>query len=225
MIEDSKGMKIAVLLFSAALILVAIAAVGTSMEQQKTHFPVNGSVGWVAISWYYPDYDELVSGSDLIVVGTVSDKYALWGTEDGQKPPRYALCDAGIYTYYSFNEFEILKGSAETLCVRTPGGTVDGYTYHVSTVPEFEIGDSVLMFLTENVDMNGTTFHWNHIAPPTVFIETEDGVFVNDYYGEVTIDSETNVLHLSNVPDDVEKENILFNNRLAEGEWTGLYID
>lgn len=160
----------------------------------------------------------------MIVVGTVSDKSVYWGTADGEKPPRYALCDAGIYTYYSFDEFEILKGDAGTLRVRTPGGTVDGYTFHASPIPEFEINDVVLMFLTANIDIDGNTPNWNHIAPPNVFIKTENGTFVNEYYGEIAIDSETNAIQLSNAPSDMEKENILF-SQLAAGEWVGLYID
>ncbi len=186
MTEETKGMKIAVLAFAAALIIVAVAAVGVSAEQQKTCFPVNGSVGDVIIDWYYPDYEELVARSDLIVIATVSDKFAVWGTEDGKKPPRYDLCSTWIYTCYPSDEFEVLKGNVSRLCVRAPGGTVDGYTLNASRVPEFEIGDTVLLFLNTNFDENGNYTVWYHIGMPNVFEASENGTFANDYYGSVT---------------------------------------
>ena len=188
MAEESKGMKITVLLFAAALFIVAVAAVGTSMEQQKTCFPVNGSVGNVVIDWHYPDYEELIERSDLIVVATVSDKFTVWGTEDGKKPPRYELCTAGIYTCHPCDEFEVLKGNISRLCVRTPGGSIDGYTMNVYPVPELEVGDTVLMFLNTNYDENGNYRVWYYIGMPNVFTASEDGTFVNDYYGGVTIE-------------------------------------
>lgn len=186
MTEESKGMKIAVLVFAAALIIVAVAAAGVSAEQQKTCFPVNGSIGDVVIDWYYPDYEELVLRSDLIVVATVSDKFTVWGTEDGEKPPRYALCDYWIYTCYPCDEFEVLKGNVSRLCVRAPGGTADGYTLNADPVPEFEVGDKVLLFLTTNYDESGNYTVWYHVGMSNVFTETEGGIFVNDYYGGIT---------------------------------------
>ncbi|WNY29352.1 hypothetical protein MmiEs2_15790 [Methanimicrococcus stummii] len=136
MTESSKGMKIAAVLFFAVLIVVAVLGVGDSWEHQRgTGLPVNGSIGMMVICYHFPDFEELAD-FDLIAVGTISDKYGSWGTEDGEKPlSKYKLRSAGIYTYYEFENFEILKGNASELIVRTPGGEADGYTFYVTTSP------------------------------------------------------------------------------------------
>lgn len=188
MTENLKIMKIIVLLFSAALIIVAAAGVVASTEQQRTYFPVNGNVGNLQISWHYPDFEDLVLGSDLIVVATVSDKTTVWGTDDGKKPPRYALCDAGIYTCYPSENFEVLKGNVARLCIRVPGGSIDGYTMTANPVPELEVGDTVLLFLKTNYDENGNYIVWYHAGTPNVFTEAENGGFNNDFYGTVNVD-------------------------------------
>lgn len=186
--ETSKFMKIAVLIFSVVLVAVAVIGTVESAESNRLYLPVNGSVGNMSIGWHYPDYGDLVAESDLIIVATVSDKFGIWNTADGKKPPRYALCDYGISTCHPCEEFEVLKGDVARVCLRAPGGTVDGYTMNAAPVPSLEIGDTVLVFLTHNYDENDVYLSWYHIGSPNVFTETENGTFVNEYYGELTVE-------------------------------------
>lgn len=224
---ESKGMKFAVLVFSAVLIIAAAAAITVSAEQQKTVFPINGSVGQVAISWYYPDYEELVLDSNLIAVVSVSDKFSVWGTVDGTKPPRYALCDYWIYTCYSFDRFDVINGEMSDFYVRAPGGTADGYTMTIQPTPEFEIGDTVLLFLNTTYADSYDSYPVYPINPSIVFVQAENGTFVNEYHGEVMIDLETNDVHLIHVHDDSEKENYLLMvaSALESSQWDWLFID
>ncbi|WNY24014.1 hypothetical protein MmiHf6_13390 [Methanimicrococcus hongohii] len=188
MIENSKGIKIVIVVFSILLILTAGVAAFDNIDKNRLHLPVNGSVGMIHISWMTPDFEELVDRSDLIIVGTVSDKYGAWNTEDGSKPPRYALVSTGISTYYEISGLEVLKGSAETVTVRAPGGTTGGYTTTAEPMQELEVGDTVLLFLTNNYDSEGNPITWYHIGFPTVFIKNGDGLFENEFYGEISIE-------------------------------------
>lgn len=181
-------MKIAVLIFSVLLIGVAGLGAFDNIDKNRLYLPVNGSVGNIAISWHTPDYDELINRSDLIVIGTVSDKTGAWNTEDGKKPPRYALVSTGISTYYVIDEFELLKGETDQIRVRAPGGTVDGYTTYASPMQTLEVGDTVLLFLTNNADVDGNPISRYHIGFPTVFTKTADGEFENEFYGEISVE-------------------------------------
>ncbi|MDV0445947.1 hypothetical protein MmiAt1_15510 [Methanimicrococcus sp. At1] len=189
MIESSKGMKIAVIAFFAVLIVVAVLGVGDSWEHQRgTGLPVNGSIGMMVICYDFPEFEELAD-FDLIVVGTVSDKYGAWGTEDGKKPlSKYKLKDAGIYTYYELENIDVLKGNVSELTVRTPGGEADGYALHVGSFPWIETGDNVLLFLRTNYDADNNVLDWYYIGEPNVFTEIDDGVFENGHYGSISIE-------------------------------------
>lgn len=187
--DTSKFIQIAVLLFTAALLILAALGTLESAENNRLCLPVDGNLGSLSISWYYPDCEEMISGADVIAVATVSEKFGVWGTADGKKPPRNELCSAGIYTRYLFEEVDVLKGNVSSLSVRAPGGEIDGYSLNASPVPEFEIGDRVLLLLSDNFDADGNSLEWYHLGEPNVFTQTENGTFTNPYYGELTIES------------------------------------
>lgn len=63
---------------------------------------------------------------------------------------RADIVDGDLVTRLRFRVNESLKGSAaaDTLCVVLPGGVVDGIRYRISGMPEFAVGDEVVLFLT-----------------------------------------------------------------------------
>ena len=194
MTEVSKFMKILVLGF--AVLLVAVAVLGTieAAEEYKHRFwhPVNGEVGHIIICYDSPEYDEFVSESDVIAVATISEKTGLWWTEDGKKPPRNLLYDSWICTVYDLENAVVLKGnpsafSAFSVCV--PGGTVNGYTLDAGKLQTFEVGDEVLLFLNMDYNTDSTPFGSYSVGDPNVFIKTENGMYFNEYYGEIEIEN------------------------------------
>jgi hypothetical protein len=60
------------------------------------------------------------------------------------------IVDGDLVTRLRFRVSESLKGApADTLSVVLPGGVVDGIRYRISGMPEFSIGEEVVLFLTE----------------------------------------------------------------------------
>jgi len=187
MSEISRSMKIAIILFAAAFLSVAAIVVCSDLDKRNDGIMQN----WegMYISWYYPEYDEIILDSDLIVVATVTDKKGVWNTKDEKKPLIAWFSNAGINTEYTFEPKDILKGETATFKVRTPGGSADGYKKEVgSGSPSFEIGDHVLLFLTKNQDENGKMISWYFIGEPSALIEKSDYIFTNGYYGDLTVD-------------------------------------
>lgn len=60
------------------------------------------------------------------------------------------VVDGDIVTRLRFVVSESLKGMADTdsLSVVLPGGTIDGVRYHISGMPDFVVGEEVVLFLT-----------------------------------------------------------------------------
>ncbi|MDR2944289.1 MAG: hypothetical protein LBU81_04305 [Methanosarcinales archaeon] len=188
MTKDSKGMKIAVLVFSAALIIIAAAATFTAADRQNPAFPVNSNIGGISISWHYPDYEELVTALDLIVIATVTNKTGIWDTDDGKKPMFWPIRKSGILTEYTFKPEDVLKGNTTTFIGRIRGGTADGYTQDANPTPSFETGDKVLLFLKTNEDADGNRILWYYLSWPTAFTENRDGKFENPCYDALSIE-------------------------------------
>ena len=62
-----------------------------------------------------------------------------------------------IYTYTAFQVSRRLKGqAAETVTVKQPGGSADGYTQKVSGVRQFQTGEDALLFLRPSQASDGT---------------------------------------------------------------------
>jgi len=213
MSEVTPHMKFIVILFAAVLLIVAAGSVYSAFYKQ------DGDVllGNMVVSSVFPEYDELIADSDLIVVATVKDKKGIWDTKSGKKPLTITLFNskdgnkpivliyprAGINTEYTFEAEEVLKGEATTFKGLVRGGNADGYTVDVSGVPSFEPGEPVILFLKTNSDENGNPISWYHISLPNSFplketiiyqsdweilSVTEDGNHANEYYGSLTVE-------------------------------------
>lgn len=84
--------------------------------------------------------NELVEGSDRIVLATVISNESRWNDEHTR-----------IYTYTTIRVEEYLKGSGsvgETLVVRTLGGAVGEMGLHVEGAPVFRPNDKEVIFLS-----------------------------------------------------------------------------
>lgn len=178
--------KLGFVLLAISLLLIA-SVVGYAYSQSQNRLPEGKDLGEMMINWYIPDYDDLVSSSDLIVVATVTNKTGIWGTEGGEKPSPVTIYSS-IYTEYTFKPDDVLKGNTTTIIGRVRGGTVDGYTQKATQTSSFEVGDKVLLFMTNNKDADGNRILWYHINWPGAFIETTDGKFTNPCYGEISIE-------------------------------------
>ena len=207
-------MKFAIALFAVVFLIVAVFSVYSASAKQNQE---DVFLGGIAVDYIFPEYNELIADSDLIVVATVKDKKGFWDTKDGKKPLTITLFNmkdetkpivlrypkAGINTEYTFEAKEVLKGEATTFKGRVHGGTADGFTIDASGVPSFEPGESVILFLKTNQDENGNSISWYHIGLPNAFPLEEtivyqseweilssvmEGHHTNDYYGDLTIE-------------------------------------
>jgi transcriptional regulator CtsR len=80
---------------------------------------------------------DLFNGADSIIVGTVVEHSSYWNEEH-----------TGIYTTVILSVEESLKGAIiERITVILPGGEVDGMWEWVSSMPSFEQGEKVVVFL------------------------------------------------------------------------------
>lgn len=172
-----------VLLIISLLMMVSI----VGYAYYKSQVPDGKNLGEIMINWYIPEYDELIENSDLIVIATVTNKTGVWGTDDGEKPPVVTIYN-NIYTEYTFKPEEVLKGNTTTVIGRVRGGEVDGYTQKATQTSSFEVGDKVILFLTNNTDSDGNRILWYYINWPGAFSETADGNFTNAVYGEISIE-------------------------------------
>lgn len=183
-------MKIGIILFAVGFLIVAAIAVYTVSESRN---PESKDLGEMMINWHFAEFDEKVSDVDLIVIATVSNKTGVWDTENGKKP--FVIdYDTKIRTEYTFRPDDVLKGTTASFKGRVLGGTADGYTLKATKTPSFEVGDKVLLFLETNIDADGNDKVWYSIGLPDAFYETGDGVFTNEYYGDITVDELKNDL-------------------------------
>jgi hypothetical protein len=84
--------------------------------------------------------DERVAGSQRIVVATARDVHAEW------RENRYG--DRLIVSRIRLEVEETLKGATEPqIWVDVEGGTLDGYTLRVSSLPMMQAGDRAVFFL------------------------------------------------------------------------------
>ncbi|MDR0767110.1 MAG: hypothetical protein LBE57_01485 [Methanosarcinales archaeon] len=176
--------KIGIILLVASLIFIA-AVIYTGYENLS---PKGKDLGEVMICWHIPEYDELVSNSDLIVVATVTNKTGIWWSGPNDTPAPLFFRSRSIFTVYSFKPDEVLKGNTTTIFGRVHGGTVDGYTQKATPTPSFEVGDQVLLFLRNNQDVKGNPILWYYVDWPSAFTSSGDGIFENEVYGEVSIE-------------------------------------
>ena len=86
-------------------------------------------------------FPDLVQQADTIVVGTVSAIEAEWDATH-ERP----------YTFVTFTDLDIRKGPAQdTLTLRFLGGPdPDGNVLTISGVPDFHLGDRLVLFIAGN---------------------------------------------------------------------------
>ncbi len=96
----------------------------------------------VATTVIPPTFDELVEDAESVFEGTVISSQSKWvGKAEKRR----------IKTYYTFEVNELLKGDIPSpYILEVLGGTVDADTLHVDGAPKFEIGDKVILFVTNN---------------------------------------------------------------------------
>lgn len=89
----------------------------------------------------HQSFPELVQQADTIVVGTVSAIEAEWDATH-ERP----------YTFVTFTDLDVRKGSArDTLTLRFLGGPdPDGNILKISGVPDFHLGDRLVLFIAGN---------------------------------------------------------------------------
>jgi len=80
--------------------------------------------------------------ADLVFVGTVVDIYSEWSDPD----------ETEIYTYVTFNDIEIVAGEYQDseLTVRFSGGEIWDFKVLYAGVPQFNLGERNLLFLSGN---------------------------------------------------------------------------
>ncbi len=91
------------------------------------------------------EIDELADQSDIVIVGTVQSIESNWNDNR-----------SAIYSTVTLSVEIVLDGEKQqdTVTVVVPGGEVDGIREIVLTSPVFEIGDQVLLFLSETSAKN-----------------------------------------------------------------------
>jgi hypothetical protein len=95
--------------------------------------------------------DDLITESDLIVIGNVNDVFAnRWNTPDGRRPggnaPQKITPDNIIFTDMDFKVAKLIKGEQKIARIRSLGGVADGDRMIVDNlIPE--INKTYLLFL------------------------------------------------------------------------------
>jgi len=87
--------------------------------------------------------EELASGADSIIVGQVLHRKSHWNRDKTE-----------IYTRVVISTEERLKGSAHSgnIVIAVPGGQIGDTTVEVTDVPDFSIGEKVVVFLRPLTD-------------------------------------------------------------------------
>ncbi len=105
-------------------------------------------------SFFPQPFPSTVQEAPIIVRGKIGSSYSDWG--QGQNAQR-------IYTYYDFQNEEVLKGqirSDSPLTIRELGGEKDGVGLHVEGSAHFDQGETVVVLLhnmnsEKNFDVHG----------------------------------------------------------------------
>ena len=121
--------------------------------------------------------EERASGADRVVVASVEDVTAGYETNE--------FGDRLIVSHARLRVEEAIKGPAEAITLDYEGGTVDGMTLHVSTLPVLQRGERAVFFVTRG----------------------KKGGFVPHLRGQgiVTLDEQNHVPHSSVTLDDIRR--------------------
>lgn len=89
-----------------------------------------------------PSFDDLVTRAEIIFEGQVTAVESRWAGQDETRR---------IMTYYTFQVLDVLKGQASSPYVlEILGGTVGDTTLKVEGAPQFQTGEQVILFVTNN---------------------------------------------------------------------------
>ncbi|WNY24111.1 hypothetical protein MmiHf6_14400 [Methanimicrococcus hongohii] len=198
-------LKIAVTILSVFLLLIVIA--GVVYYQQQTELE-DEKILYFDSEWIFPEYEKLISESDLIVVAKVTDEKSIWEYGKPKEKPLFefhlrnpwrdkelqndaVILENMISTIYSFEPVTVLKGNTSEFKGRLIGGTLDGYSYisNGSYYTSFEDGDIVLLFLGQPIPEIYDIYEGSYsLGDIYIFVDNGDGTFSNYHYGTVTID-------------------------------------
>ena len=90
--------------------------------------------------------ERLTRESSHVVEAQASQSWSQWN-------PQHSL----IFTYTRFQVARTLKGQAtDTIVVKQPGGSAEGYTQRVAGVRHWRTGDQAVLFLRPSQEMDGT---------------------------------------------------------------------
>lgn len=89
-----------------------------------------------------PTFEEIADRAELVFVGKTVASRSEWRTVGS---------DRVIFTLVEFEVQEVLKGNAgKSVTLQFLGGTVGDVTLEVASVPRFEAGDRVILFVEKN---------------------------------------------------------------------------
>ena len=113
-------------LIVAFILIAGIIYVLGSKNDVRESITINVNTSYAMMS-----IDDLITESDLIVIGNVNDVYASrWNTPDGRRPggnaPQKITPDNIIFTDMDFKVAELIKGEQKIARIRSLGGVADG---------------------------------------------------------------------------------------------------
>ncbi len=135
------------------------------------------AVLFLGLTLKYTTLEEMTLGSHLIVSGKVKSSYSVWE-------------DKNIYTYYTIETDEVIKGQniGSSVVVKQLGGRVGDIAQEVSGTPKLRDNTEALLFLVDWKDA-----YWIHsIALGYYQIVERDGAryAVNNFNNVHFVDSE-----------------------------------
>jgi hypothetical protein len=134
-------LKIAVAVLAACLLLTLI--VGVALHQQQKTFE-EGKVSYFKdIDWIFPEYEELVAESELIVVAKVTDGKGIWEQGIHQKKPLFEFHLKNPWRDKESvvsNSFIISIGNIFYLSILTKGEEIPPFdpAFVIGTIYKFE---------------------------------------------------------------------------------------
>lgn len=120
-------------------VLIGTVTLVTGFDQHGK--PILGSEAHATVS-VLMTMDELVAGSSLVLVGQPVERKSQWEEVGGSKR-------IVTYTRILVEETMAGEGAAESIWVRTLGGTVGDIGQHVAGEAQFTIGETAVVFLAK----------------------------------------------------------------------------
>lgn len=208
------------ILLTILLVLFSLASI-YFVSSQYTTKPTNndqiihridGSLAYVSLS-------DLFDEATLVVQGTISDKTDAFQIES-------VSGSIANFTDYQFDVSSVLRGNlvddAEYVEIRVQGGTVGNYTEIYSGTPDFNVGDSYLVFLYQpgrggSFNTEGNYYYVLGLCQG-VFSENEAGQYVSQAGEELSNDYLIQSLTAENNPVDPD----YFRNEYIENQQRNL---